>query len=354
MNFTHFEYTSFPNKVFFGEGSFSTVAKLLANYDKAFVIAGERQAACVQQLIDELGKERVIHFSNIVQHVPVELVEQARQQQVQAQTNVLVAIGGGSAIGLAKALALQNEHDIIAVPTTYAGSEMTNIWGLTTTAGKTTGRDMKVLPKYVVYDPMFTANMPTSLAATSAMNAMAHLMEAVYAHDTNPITYGYALDGMRKLREGLELLATTKQMTIQINQLLQYGSFIAGKALCDVSMSLHHKLAHVLGGTFGLAHADVHTVLQAYVLEYQWDALSSSVQQDFKEALQHPYPPVALQTLAKNVKAPTQLKEIGFTEKDIDKAVDTVLAKPYANPKPITKAGLEQLLQNALGGMLKR
>jgi len=354
MNISKFTYTGYPNNVFFGEDSFSQVSKLLSPYKKAFVIAGNRLESHVTNLKETLGAERIFHFNSIVQHVPVELIEQASQKQIAEKTDVLVAMGGGSAIGLAKALAQKSKHPIIAVPTTYAGSEMTNIWGITTAEGKTTGRDMNVLPRYVIYDPDFTLRMSASLAATSSMNAMAHVMEAIYAHDTNPVTYINSLDGMRKLKLGMEILAAQGALTKEANQFLQYGSFIAGKVLCEVSMSLHHKMAHVLGGTFGLDHSSVHTALQSYVLEYQWEALSEGVKGDFCSALSHEYPPAALLELAKSMGAPTNLAAIGFKEKDIERAVDTVLAKPYPNPKELTKPGLMNLLTKGYRGQLTK
>lgn len=352
MNINRFEYTGYPNKVFFGENSFIRLSQLLSQYKKALVIAGNRQGHHVDYLRETWGASRVVHFNSIIQHVPEGLVEEANLKQINENTDVLVAIGGGSAIGLAKALALKSRQDIIAVPTTYAGSEMTNIWGITTTEGKTTGRDRIVLPKYVIYDPAFTAGMPVSLAATSSMNAMAHVMEAIYAHDANPVTYINSLDGMRKLKSGMSILATTGILTLEANQLLQYGAFLAGKALCEVSMSLHHKLAHVLGGTFGLDHSSVHTVLQAYVLEYQWDALPNEIKVDLNVALDHSYAPEALLHLSKNMGAPTNLESIGFKKEDIEKAVDIVLAKPYSNPKKLTKYGLIDLMNKAFRGQL--
>lgn len=352
MNHFSFQYTAYPSTVFFGKNSFEEVFKLLSTYQKALVIAANRQVNYVKALQDKLGADRIYNFNEVVQHVPVDLIKKARQKQLEEQTDVLIAIGGGSAIGLAKALALESRHTIIAVPTTYAGSEMTNIWGITTPEGKTTGRDMVVLPKYVIYDPAMTAGMPVKLAATSAMNAMAHLMEAVYGHDTNPISYNNSLDGISKLKQGMQMIAAQHTLSLEANQLLQYGSFLAGKGLCEVSMSLHHKLAHVLGGTFNLDHASVHTVLQAYVLEYQWNALTADVQNDFKKSLDNPYPPAALLQLAKNMQAPTSLQEIGFKEGDIDKTIDIVLSKPYANPRPLVKENLISMLQAAYQGKL--
>ena len=148
------------------------------------------------------------------------------------------------------------------------------------------------------------------------------------------------------------MLAAERVLTMEANRFLQYGSFMAGKVLCEVSMSLHHKMAHVLGGTFGLDHSSVHTVLQSFVLEYQWDALKKEVRDDFCNALDHEYAPLALLELARSIGAPTTLASIGFKEKDIERAVDTVLAKPYANPKELTRKGLIDMLAKAYSGQL--
>ncbi len=352
MKFSKFEYTSFPHKIFFGKDSFSNIRALLSDYNKVFVIAQSRVQQYVDELKSMLGEEHIFHFDQVVQHVPSHLVDQAKKIQSEENTDVLVAIGGGSAIGLAKALAIDLRQDIIAVPTTYAGSEMTNIWGITTKNGKTTGRALIVLPKYVIYDPVFTASMPVSLAATSAMNAMAHLIEAVYAHDTNPITYQNSLLAIKQLAKGMKIIAVQKVLSQEANQLLQLGAFIAGKSLCEVSMSLHHKAVHILGGSFRIDHASAHTVLQAYVLDYQWDALSESTQTDLVNAFDHDYPPIALQQLAKAMDAPYTLKEIGFAKQDIEQAVNLMLSRPYPNPKTLSKKGLTEMLTKAFTGIL--
>ncbi|HAA22739.1 MAG TPA: maleylacetate reductase, partial [Cytophagales bacterium] len=304
MNPYNFNYTLFPGQIHFGQGKIDLLPTLLKGYSKAFIIGEKR----VQPIIDRVGEvldaDRLYHFGEVIQHVPQGLVDKALAVCQAQQSDVLVALGGGSSIGLAKALALETKLPIIAVPTTYAGSEMTNIWGISTEAGKTTGRDNAVLPQHVIYDAHLTATMPKGLAATSAMNAMAHLMEAVYSHEVNPVTYQNALYGIRQLREGLTQLAQEDTLSMRTNEQIQLGAFLAGKCLCEVPMALHHKAAHVLGGTFNLEHSHVHTVLQAYVLEYQWPHLSQEVQQDFQAALAHDYPPQALQELAKANGAP--------------------------------------------------
>ncbi len=352
MNSNEFEYTSFPTQVFFGKNRLTKLSGLLANYQKAFIIASPRLKKQVEKLALTVGQEKLLHFDDVVQHVPTTLVTKALAEQKNEGTDLLIALGGGSAIGLAKAMALTLKHDIVAVPTTYAGSEMTNIWGISSEGRKTTGRDPVVQPKYVIYDPQLTENMPKELAVKSAMNAMAHLMEAVYAHDSNPITYTNSLLGIEKLTQGMNEIRKTQNLSQKANELFLFGSFLGGKSLGEVAMSLHHKAAHTLGGSFGMDHASVHTVLQAYVLDHQWDALSNDVQEDFKKVFHSEYPPKTLQTLAKGMDAPTMLTEIGFKETDVEKAVDLMLLKPYANPKPLEKKGLMQMLKNACLGII--
>lgn len=353
MNFT---YKSFPNQIHFGAGKIQELPNILNNYltepnDKVMVFAESWVQAKIDALVEAVGAEKVHHFSKIIQHVPQTLVEEALATCNQVKPKVMLSIGGGSSVGLAKALALQNRLPIIAVPTTFAGSEQTNIWGISNEEGKTTGRDDIVLPREVVYDPELTQTMPKRLAVMSAMNAMAHLMEAVYSPTGNPISRHHALLGIKELKKGLENIARQKAFTAEANEQILFGAYLAGKTLAEVSMSLHHKAAHVLGGSFGMQHAEVHTVLQAYVLAYQWPHLSSEIQQDFVDVLGE-NPSLTLQTLAANAGAPTTLEEIGFAQEDISKAVKIMLSKPYPNPAPLVEAQLLVLLEKAFEGRI--
>ena len=346
-----FSYKSFPAQVHFGKGKIAVLPELLKGFSSVLLIAEGRFAPQAERFAAAFGNEKVVLFSNVIQHVPQRIVDEAYEVVKKENPDVLLSIGGGSSVGLAKALALQTELPIIAVPTTYAGSEQTNIWGISTEAGKTTGRSAKVLPKVVVYDPELTQSMPPVLAAKSAMNAMAHLMEAVYAPDGNPFTSHYAKLGMKSLKEGLLKLAEEKGLSEQTNEKILFGAYLGGKSLCEVSMSLHHKAAHVLGGSFGMEHATVHTVLQSYVLAYQWPYLSAGTQADFKEVFGEK-PAIALRELADKNNIASDLKSIGFIEEDIPEAAALLLKKPYANPAPLNENGLEQLLRNAWAGKL--
>ena len=347
----NFIYQSFPNKVYFGNGQLKKLPAIVNEMGgtRLFVISTGRTMAIVEELIKSFGNINVSHFSKVVQHVPKTVVDEAIAVAKENRSNLIVAIGGGSAIGLAKGMALEIHVPILAIPTTYAGSEMTNVYGISSRGVKTVGRDLGVLPKTVIYDPSLTAQMPVGLAATSSMNAMAHLIEALYAHDGNPITYQTSLMGIRFLTEGMEVLISEKSLE-NANASLQLGAYLAGKALCEVSMSLHHKAAHVLGGSFGMEHGKVHTVLLPYVLEYQMPGIAKTVLSDLQTIFNDQRPSLKLRSLARQMGSATTLKAIGFKEQDIPEAARLIVVKLFPNPVEISEKGIEALLKRAYQG----
>jgi alcohol dehydrogenase class IV len=351
MNFT---YQSFSNKVYFGEGKIAQLPEIIKEMGatRLFVVAENRVQFIVDNLVETFGANEVLHFSKVIQHVPKSIVTEALTQANTHQTNLIIAIGGGSAIGLAKGIALENHLPILAIPTTYAGSEMTNVFGISENGVKTVGKDIAVLPKIVIYDATMTAGMPLSLAATSAMNAMAHLIEAVYAFDGNPIIYQIAMTGIKALKEGMEIMIQEKSLE-NANEKLQFGSYLAGKCLCEVSMALHHKLAHTLGGSFGMEHGEVHTVLLPYILNFQMPSLSNLTHADLEKALGSNNPAIKLRDLAHKMGANTTLKDIGFQEKDIPKAAEMVMnLKKFQNPVAISEQNIQALLEDCFYGKL--
>ena len=347
-----FEYRSYPNVVYFGTGKLEILPDLLRENHKVMVIASERLTGHVDALKAALGKDRVIQFSKVIQHVPDTLVKEAADVRKHHRPDTLVAIGGGSAVGLAKALSLEEYIPQIAIPSTFSGSEQTNIYGISSAGTKKTGRHDNVLPGIVIYDPILTLTMPKNLAVTSAMNAMAHLMEAIYSPSGNPITTNNAMLGMKAIQAGLKTLADTDKLTKSANEKILFGAYLGGKCLCEVAMGLHHRVAHVLGGTFGMEHASVHTVLQSYTLAYQWLHLAEPIQNDFKLALESDNPARTLKALAGNAGAKTNLKSIGFKDKDIESAAEIISSMPYANVAPVSKESIVEMLTNAYEGNL--
>ena len=345
-----FTYQSQPARIVFGAARLQQLAaeaerlgarRVLVLSTPGHAHLGERAAAL-------LGGRAAGCFAQAVMHVPVALARRATDEARRLQADATVAIGGGSTIGLAKAVALELGLPILAVPTTYAGSEVSPIWGLTDDGVKRTGRDPRVLPRTVIYDPELTLTLPPGLTVTSALNAMAHAAEALYAHDGNPVAALMAEEGIRACASALAPLGTRPTDPDARTQLL-YGAWLCGTMLGAVSMGLHHKLCHTLGGSFGLPHADVHTVLLPHALAYN-APLAPEALARIARALAADDAPRALQQLAAQHGAPTSLRTLGMPAAGLDRAADLAVANPYPNPRPLERAALRALLQRAWDG----
>ena len=213
-----------------------------------------------RELAGTLGGRLAGVFTGVRPHVPAAVAQAARQEAAAAGADALLSIGGGSATGTAKAVALATGLPVIAVPTTYAGSEVTPVWGITEGARKTTGTDLRVLPRLVIYDPELTLGLPPGLSAASGLNAMAHCVEAFWAPRRNPVSSLAAGEGIRALAGALPLVGTAPA-DLGVRSSLLYGAYLAGSAFAVAGSGLHHKICHVLGGRYDLPHAQMHAIV---------------------------------------------------------------------------------------------
>jgi len=259
-----------------------------------------------------------------------------------------VAFGGGSAIGLGKAIALRTDVPQIAIPTTYAGSEMTAILGETKDGRKTTQTTPKVLPEVVIYDVALTLGLPPQVSGTSGLNAMAHAVEALYAQNRNPIINLLAVEGVRALAGALPTIVRSP-LDVAARSEAQYGAWLCGTCLGAVGMALHHKLCHTLGGAFDLPHAEVHAILLPHALAYNAPAAADAIVQ-LRVALATDDPAQALYDLAGVVGAPRGLRDLGMPGTGIDLAADLALANPYWNPRPLERSAIRALVARAWAG----
>ncbi|HEY7093394.1 MAG TPA: maleylacetate reductase, partial [Ktedonobacterales bacterium] len=297
-----------------------------------------------------LGDRLAGFYEGSAAHVPIEAAEAARAAASKLNADCCIAIGGGSTIGLAKAIALVSSLPIIAVPTTYAGSEMTPIWGITQGGQKNTGRDWAVLPRVAIYDPRLTLDVPPQVAAPSGVNAIAHCVEALYSSDTNPIVTLMAAEGVRALANALpRVVASPRDLDARADAL--YGAWLAGAALGAVGMGLHHKLCHVLGGSFNLPHAETHAVILPHVISYNREAAPEAIGQ-VATALGVRDAARGMFDFTASLSIPTTLRDIGMREQDLDRAAEIAVRTPYANPAPVTYAGVRRLLDDAFHGRL--
>lgn len=311
------------------------------------VCTPEQKALAVELTVSTADLVAEVH-AHATMHVPVAAASEAVARAVALGADGCLAIGGGSAIGLAKAVARETGLPIVAVPTTYAGSEMTSVWGLTESGRKTTGRDDRVLPVTVVYDPDLTLTLPVALSVTSGMNALAHSAEALYAPDRSPITTLIAAESVRAIAGALPRLACQPDDAVARADALR-GAWLAGTALGSTTMSLHHKLCHILGGTFDLPHAQTHTAVLPHVLALNLPAAPEALT-ELQGALGTADPAGRLFTLAHDLGAEMSLEVLGMPVDGVQSVVDQALAAPYANPLDVTESQLVRVLQGALHG----
>ncbi|WP_425826322.1 maleylacetate reductase [Streptomyces fractus] len=291
----------------------------------------------------------VLHHDEVVMHVPVDTAERARAAAASHDVDLVVSVGGGSTTGLAKAVALTTGLPIVAVPTTYAGSEATSVWGLTEGARKATGVDARVLPRTIVYDAELTLSLPVAMSVASGLNALAHCGDSMWAPRTDPVDQALAGEGIRALDAGLPAVVDDPSGHAGREQML-YGAYLSAVAFSSAGSGLHHKICHVLGGRYGLPHAETHAVVLPYVLAFNAPA-APSAERRIAEAFGAATALEGLQRLRRAVDAPTALCDHGFAESDVDDAVAAILeAAPPSNPRPVTAEGVRRLLRAAWEG----
>ncbi|VXC14548.1 Maleylacetate reductase [Burkholderia sp. 8Y] len=349
-----FTYTSQPSKVIFAAGALARVGEEVRalGAEKALVLCTPEQEAQATAVSELLGPLSAGVFAEAKMHVPIETARRARDHARSVGADCAVAIGGGSTVGLGKAIALESSLPIIAIPTTYAGSEMTPIYGLTEDGLKRTGRDARVLPKTVIYDPMLSSSLPLGLSFVSGLNAIAHAAEGLYARDGNPVMSLMAEDGIRALATGLRGLKKDPQNLSARSDCL-YGAWLCGSVLGHVGMALHHKLCHTLGGSFNLPHAETHAIVLPHALAYNSGAAPDAMMR-IARALGSENAALGVFELGRELNIPSGLREIGMQESDLDRACDIALSNPYWNPRPIEREPLRSLLQDAWNGQPPR
>jgi maleylacetate reductase len=323
---------------------------------RAMLIAPPRETALADSIVARLaavGAPVVALQDEVVMHVPLELAERARRAAASAEIDVIVTIGGGSSTGLGKAVALVAERPgglpIVSVPTTYSGSEATNVWGITESGKKTTGTDRRVLPRSIVYDAALLTSLPTEMAVASGLNALAHCVDAMWGPRVDPIDQALAAEGIRALAAGLPEVAHDGAALPGIGQTL-YGAYLAAVAFSSAGSGMHHKICHVLGGMFDLPHAQTHAAILPHVL-----AFNGPNAPDAESRIARAFGTVSaadgLAALRAAVNAPRALKEYGMPEAGITQAIAPILAAiPADNPTPVTEANIMTLLRAAWEG----
>ncbi|HEU5177728.1 MAG TPA: maleylacetate reductase [Burkholderiales bacterium] len=337
-------------RVVFGAGSLSQLPAELERLGgkRALLLSTPEQKESLQKVSKILGARCAGTYDKAAMHVPLEIAEDARRMARELGADCCVTVGGGSTTGLGKAIALASPMPILAVPTTYAGSEMTPIYGITEGGAKRTGRDVRVLPKAVIYDPQLTLSLPPALSASSGMNAIAHSVEALYAQDANPVISLMAEEGIRALAKALpSIVKTPKDLEARSEAL--YGAWLCGVALGSAGMALHHKLCHVLGGSFNLPHAETHSIVLPHAMRYNYDGAREAMAR-VERALGLPSAPAGVFDLEQKLGLAMRLADLGLKESDLERAARIATEAPYPNPRKVEYAPVLELLRNAYAG----
>ncbi len=345
-----FNHETLGQRVLFGSGKAAEnlaaeVARLGAK--RVMVIASEFEAPIARKVA--AGIDVALDYDDVAPHVPIEKAEKARAAAQEHGIDLLVCVGGGSTTGLAKAIAMTTGLPIVAVPTTYAGSEATNVWGLTEAARKTTGTDNKVLPATVVYDAELTLSLPAELSVASGLNALAHCVDSMWGPRADPINQALAAEGIRALNAGLPAVKLDPQGLPGREQAL-YGAYLAAVSFASAGSGMHHKICHVLGGSWNMPHAQTHATVLPYVLAFNAPEAPDAAARiatafGSDDAVQ------GLNNLRTVLDAPRALKDYGFTEDNIPEAVELILPViPDSNPRKPTAENLADLLRAATAG----
>ena len=347
-----FTYEALPGRVVLAPGALATVGEELAllGGSRAFLVVDQAATRHGDDIVAQLGDRLVARWGEAVQHVPVELAERALVAAQAVSPDVLISVGGGSATGLAKILALDLKLPIIAVPTTYAGSEMTPIYGSTGERHKRVGRSLDVLPRVVVYDPQLTVGLPAKVTGPSAFNAIAHCIEALWMPQANPVTSALAIEGVRAITASL-LTVMAALGDLDGRSQLQYGACLSGMALAQTGTGLHHKVCHVLGGTFNLVHADTHSVILPHALALNAPAITELLPRLAAALGVEPGDAAGgVWDLAKASGIPTSLAQLGLAESDLAEAAERCTAEITQNPIPVDRSTFDRLLAAAFRG----
>jgi maleylacetate reductase len=347
----NFLYVANPARVVFGAGTMGKLPEEVErlSLSRVMVLSTPGREGDARSIAQLLGSRAAGVFAGAQMHTPIEVTGAAMATAGEIRADGLVAVGGGSTTGLAKAIAFRTNLPQIVAPSTYAGSEMTPVLGETRDGKKTTVTSPKVLPEVVIYDVELTLSLPVATSVASGMNAIAHAVEALYARDANPIVTMMAEEAIAAMAEALPAIAVNPS-DIDARAEALYAAWLGGVCLGSVGMALHHKICHTLGGTFGLPHAETHTAVLPQALAYNASAVPEAVAR-INSALKTREAPRALFELAKSLGGKMALRDLGMPDDGIDRAVDLAIADPYWNPRPLERQPLRGLLQDALDGI---
>lgn len=291
--------------------------------------------------------EDAVRWSGARMHVPRDQAERVLQLAAEVRAELIVAIGGGSSVGFAKWIAVNRPVSTVVVPTTLAGSEATSIWSVTEDGHKRVHSDPDSLPSVVIYDSSVLTDMPVAQLQTSYSNALAHAVDSLWAPGTTAQLVAAALEAVRQLCAGLSGIVTRSPGDLSRLQRGCYGSAVVFSA---AGSGLHHKICHVLGGTFGLPHAGTHAAVLPVVA--MWSAAADPDRgAELASALGRSRIEDALAMLSDQSGPVSSLADLGLAEESIPEAATIVASSlPPGTARPLDRTDVEALIRAAWSG----
>lgn len=311
---------------------------------RVILVATEGHPEGAARLAELLGEQHASTFLTSVPQVPGHVADAAVALADEVEADWVIAHGGGTPIGVAKAIALERPVGVAAVPTTWAGSERTNIWGLTRNGEKRTGRDDRVRPQVVGYDPTLMRSLPAALGLQSLLNGLAHSIDALF--DAQATSHAAAEQSLSVIWRAMEALQAGSE---EAHALATRGAWLASEALNGASMALHHKLAHVLGGSHGMPHAPTHAALLPHTLQFNLTA-APRVAALLQAAWGTDDPAAALYDRMRDAGLPVSLRELELPLESLESIVEAVLERRYANPRAYSRQELAAFLLDTWQG----
>ncbi|MBD3664169.1 maleylacetate reductase [Sulfitobacter sp. TSTF-M16] len=342
--------SSNDQKVLFGAGIRRQVLNEVKSLgcSRALILSTPHQSSSALDIASLLNGASAGVFSRATMHTPVSVTDEAVKHANEVNADCVVAIGGGSTTGLGKAIAYRTDLPQIVIPTTYAGSEATPILGQTQDGVKKTLTDKKVLPEVILYDPELVTGLPRDMTVSSALNAMAHAAEALYAKDRNAHSTKLAQEGLAAFIHALPRVLEDPEDLSAREETLR-GAWACGAVLGQVGMALHHKLCHTLGGTFDLPHAETHAIILPHAIHFNARTVADLLS-PIADLLGGKSPGLELWKFSKKLGAPLALRDLGLRLEDLDHATELATKNPYWNPRELTPAGIRSLLEDAWHG----
>jgi maleylacetate reductase len=372
-----FRFVSYAQEVIFASGSLAQLSEAAERFGwKRLLLCANHSMQTrghIDSIKSSLGEHLVATFDHVQPHVQDLQVDLMLRLATQHEIDAIIGMGGGSPIGIAKAVsharsAVFPENSpipIIAIPTTYAGSEMTAVYGITHSQEnpprKVTVSDPKIAPRLVIYDPNLTLDLPAEMTASTGINALAHCIEALYSTKRNPISTAAATSAVHHIFSSL-LRCYTHPNDLNARIEMLQGAHLAGLSLASVSMGLHHGLCHVLGGTANVPHGIANSVILPHAIRFNADATAPQLLPAVEAmgiSLNGNSPMVVMETLAQKISdliaqmnLPRRLRDAGGDLKESDLPDLAQLAfqnhTVQNNPKPITEpAQIEMILRAA-------